>query len=85
MDTEITWVKYWNAAVMINAMCFAFIGPFCVSFGENSEFEKTMCYILTQIGYPMTILYILDVYVEIIAAAPVYGMDTELKYEAFKL
>lgn len=59
---------------MIAAMVYAYFGPYCVSFGGNSQLDKATCSILTIMSYPVILLYIADIFVEIIAAAPVYGI-----------
>jgi hypothetical protein len=73
MDTDIEWIEYWNTAMMISALIYAFMGPYCCFFGENSEFQQRICKVLAVTDYVMMFVYAFDVVVEIIAAAPVYG------------
>ncbi len=73
MDCKFWWISYWNALIMIVALAHTIMGPYCVSFGENSDFEENMCKFLYCFNIPVAILYIMDVFIEIIAGVPVYG------------
>jgi len=58
---------------MFLSMCFAYIEPYCIAFGENTLTDKALCYLSDIVGYPIVLIYMTDVLVEVIAAAPVYG------------
>lgn len=67
------WIVYWNAIMMIFALIYAFLGPYCYSFGYASQFQQYLCLATRIFQYVNEIMYILDVLVEIIGACPVQG------------
>jgi len=73
MTSELEWIKWWNIIIMIFALIYAFIAPYCLAFAQSSKLEIYICDATKAFEYLNLIMYIADVFVEIIGACPVAG------------
>jgi len=74
MDTEIHWIKLWNFIIMLIALSYAFFGPFCLVFGESTKLEHYVCTAQNWASFVISLIFLVDVFVEILGACPVAGI-----------
>ncbi|CAG7728315.1 unnamed protein product, partial [Allacma fusca] len=74
LNCSIAWVYWWHVFVMLLASFFCFIGPYNIAFKKTTEFQYYTFAIFFPIEYVMSVIFVLDVIVEIGTACPVSGV-----------
>ncbi|CAL8148468.1 unnamed protein product [Orchesella dallaii] len=73
MNSEMKWIKLWNFFIMSIAVWYAFFGPFCLVFGESTKLEHYVCTAQNFASGVISLIFLVDVFVEIMGACPVKG------------
>ncbi|CAL8137954.1 unnamed protein product [Orchesella dallaii] len=74
LGSDVTVITVWNIIILISALCYCFYGPYCRAFNTSSLIELYVCQAGEALDYVNTVIYIVDVFVEILGAAPVEGL-----------